>query len=41
MSTVTRDELMHVFQQLQGQFSSQKQTLRMLSSALMNCAQDL
>ena len=25
MSTVTRDELMHVFQQLQGQFSSQKQ----------------
>lgn len=27
MSTVTRDELMHVFQQLQGQFSSQKQNL--------------
>lgn len=27
MSTVTRDELMQVFQQLQGQFSSQKQNL--------------
>jgi predicted GTPase/outer membrane lipoprotein SlyB len=27
MSTVTRDELMQVFQQLQGQFSSQKQSL--------------
>ena len=26
MSTVTRDELMHVFQGLQGQFSSQKQS---------------
>ncbi len=27
MSTVTRDELMQVFQQLQGQFSSKKQDL--------------
>lgn len=27
MSTVTRDELMQVFEQLQGQFSSQKQSL--------------